>query len=50
MIHSLAYVVPESGPAYAIAVFTRANYSSLTGINLIEQFATLVNTALAARR
>jgi hypothetical protein len=50
MIHSVAYVVPESGPAYTIAVFTRANVSPLAGIRLIEEFATLVNAAMAARR
>jgi beta-lactamase class A len=50
MIHSVAYVIPDQGPPYAIAVFTRGNASPLVGINLIEEFATHVNAAMAARR
>jgi hypothetical protein len=49
MIHSAAYVVPEGAPAYTIAVFTRDNVSPLAGIKAIEEFATHVNAAMAAR-
>jgi beta-lactamase class A len=49
MIHSLGYVIPDQGPPYAIAVFTRANVSPLAGIKLIEELATLINNAMAAR-
>lgn len=47
ILNSVAYVEPESGPSYAIAIFSWGWANMATGISVIEHLAAVVNSELA---
>ena len=48
-LNSLAYVAPDDGAAYAIAIFTQGSTIMSDGIAMIEEIARAINEQMLLR-